>query len=409
MLVLSPGCLEAQRSTRVSGRVVDQASERPVEGAELRLLGTDKRDVTDQDGFFRFHAIPSGAYRLEIRHLAYGIHMEDVQVETEHPLSLQIAISPEAMLLQPLTVRVYTARAFGLRASGTGIRDISREELDLSDLRGLHLGQVLERRIPGIQVRESTALAGAPMCVEYRGARFGPFDGSCRSPLVYLDGIPVANPLHLYAQLDMGDVDRMEVVPPAEAGVRFGAGALWGALVIETRAPGLRSHEREAPRGTSPITGAYDWSQEPRPHPWWRVYAYSLVGNALGLAAGVPLARECIEVASPAYDRVTSDCSTLPTLGSALAGVALPAFGSALGAQWGGQTALSKGEFFPLAISAVMALVPGYAFELSSRRGQREAISLVARVILGLGVPAAVTLSDGLFRQFRASNSSGGG
>jgi hypothetical protein len=405
-LLLLPSLLAGQLPTRVSGRILDQSTEAAVVDAEVRLLGTTMLEVTDKGGFFRFEAVAPGTYRMEIRHLAYGVHTEEVRVESETSLSLQVGISQEAIELEPMAVRVFTARDFRLRASWASLPRISRGELDDADLMGLNLGQVLEQRVPGIQVRESTAIAGAPMCVEYRGARFGQFDGSCRSPAVYLDGIPVTNASYLYENLDMGDIERMEMVPPAEAGVRFGTGALWGALVIETRVPGLRPEEKDAFR-IGPLTvGAFDWSQEPKPHNWWKVYLYSVLGNAVGLAVGVPLASECIEVVSPTFDRVTTECSTLPTFGSALAGVAFPAIGSTLGAQWGGQTTLSRGDFVPMAISAVMALVPGYALEVSSRRSDWEKTSMVAKVILGLGVPAAVTFSDGIFRKLRSSTGS---
>jgi hypothetical protein len=239
------------------------------------------------------------------------------------------------------------------------------------------------------------------MCVEFRGARFGQFDGSCRSPAVYLDGIPVNNPTYLYGSLDMGDIERLEMVPPAEAGVRFGTGALWGALVIETRIPGLRGEPEEEFKIGPLSVGAFDWSQEPRPHNTWKAFAYSLVGNAAGLAVGVPLASRCIEVVSPSYDRVTSECSAWPTMASAAAGVVFPAVGSALGARYGGQTSLSRGDFLPTAIAAVMAIIPGYALEVSSRRSDWEKTSMVAKVILTVGVPAAATFADGLFRKLR--------
>jgi hypothetical protein len=361
--------------------------------------------VTNDRGIFRFEGMAPGRYRMEIRHIAYGVHTEEILLEEGSPLSLQIGITREAIELEPLTVRVYTARDLRLRASGVQVQEVSREQLDLADLRGMNLGQILEQNIPGVAVRETTALVGLPMCVEFRGARFGQFDGSCRSPAVYLDGVPVSNPTFLYGSLDMGDIERMEMVPPAEAGVRFGTGALWGALVIETRVPGIRDPDREDFHVGPLKVKAFDWGMEPRPHNTWKTFAYSVLGNAAGLAIGVPLASRCIEVVSPSYDRVTSECSGLPTAGSAMAGVLFPAIGSSLGARLGGQTALSRGDFMPTAIAAVMALIPGYALEVSSRRSDWQKTSVVAKVILAVGVPAAVTFADRIFRRLRPASS----
>jgi hypothetical protein len=401
LLLSLPSSLEAQSFTTVSGRILDQETEAPVAEAEVRLLGTVRMAVSNDRGSFRFEEVPPGTYGIEIRHLAYGVHTEEIQVVEGGGLSLQLGISQEAIQLDPLTVQVYTARDIRLRASGVRVAEVSRDELDIADMTGMNLGQVLEQHLPAVTVRESTALVGAPMCVEYRGARFGAFDGSCRSPAVYLDGVPVNNPTYLFGSMDMGDIERLEMVPPAEAGVRFGTGALWGALVIETRIPGVREPEKEAFR-IGPLTvEAFDWDQEPSGHNTWRTFAGALVGNAAGLAVGVPLASRCIEVVSPSYDRVTTECDAWPTMGSAVAGVVFPAIGSALGARLGGQTSFSRGDFMPTAIAAVMALIPGYALEVSSRRSDWRTTSAAAKVILAVGVPVAVTFADRLFRKLR--------
>jgi hypothetical protein len=404
LTLLGPIPVAAQTTATVSGRILDPETDDPVPDAEVRLLGTGLMAVSNERGSFRFQEVAPGSYRIEIRHIAYGVHTETIEVEEGTALSLQIGITREAIELEPLTVQVYTARDVRLRASGVQVSEVSREQLDLADVRGANLGQVLEQNIPGIMVRESTALVGLPMCVEFRGARFGQFDGSCRSPAVYLDGVPVNNPTFLYGSLDMGDIERLEMVPPAEAGVRFGTGALYGALVIETRVPGVRDKEEAFRIGPLSVE-AFDWSQEPKPHNTWKVFAYSLIGNAAGLAVGVPLANQCIEVVSPTFDRVSSKCSGFPTMGSAVAGVLFPAVGASLGARFGGQTSLSRGDFVPTAIAAVMALIPGYALEVSSRRSGWQNTSVVAKVILTVGVPAAVTFADRLFRKLRPSPS----
>jgi hypothetical protein len=52
-----------------------------------------------------------------------------------------------------------------------------------------------------------------------------------------------------------------------------------------------------------------------------------------------------------------------------------------------------------------MALIPGYALEVSSRRSDWQKTSVVAKLILTLGTPAAATFADRLFRKLRSSPS----
>jgi hypothetical protein len=395
--VALPQGARAQGTASISGRILDKATDRPVPDATVTLLETGQESVTNAAGFFRFVRLAPGEYRLEIRHLAYGRHTESIQLEAGDVLSIQVGISQEAIELEPLTVEVYSARELRARASGVRSTEVSRTQLELPAMSGMHLGNVLRAFIPSVRVRENPGLVGYPICVEFRGARFGIYDGLCRSPAVYMDGVPLTDPTHIYGTLPLEDIERLEVVPPSEAGVRFGTGALWGALVIETRRPGL-SREGEdlrlLPRGIR----AFDWSQEQAPHNWKKTFVYSLVGSSLGLAAGVALADRCIEVAAPSYDRVTTRCPPWSTMLTAAAGLAFPAFGGSVGARMGGRTETSQGNLLPAAVAGVMTLIPAYAMVISSRRSEWRMSANVGKVLLAFGVPAAATFADHLFR-----------
>ncbi len=409
LLLGLPTLLPAQtRRASVAGRIVERESEEAVVDVEVRIVELGREAVTNGRGFFRFVDVPPGEYRLRIRHLAYGEREETIRVEEGVTLSLQIALTPTAIELEPLKVEVYSARELQRRASGVRIGEVSREQLDLAARSGMHLGDILQAYVPSVRVDEHPYLVGLPICIEFRGARFGPWDGFCRSPAVYLDGVPIGDPTVVYGTLNLNDIVRLEVVPPAEAGVRFGTGALWGALVIETRKPGIPSESEEDLRGLVRGREAFDWSQEPAPQNWKRVFAYAFVGNAMGLAAGVAVADRCIEVVAPTYDRVTTECAPWPTMGSAVAGVVLPALGGSLGARIGGRTERSQAEFMPAMVASVMALIPGYALHISSRRSEWRKTGFIGKALLVLGVPVATTIADRLFRTMRPGAEGGG-
>jgi len=387
----------AQATASISGRILDRDTDRPLPGALVSLLGTDLQSVTTESGLFSFPGLSPGSYVLEISHLAYGHHTELIHVEPGAVLSLQVGISQEAIELEPLLVEVYSARDLRARASGVRITEVARPQLEQAAMSGMSLGDALRAFIPSVRVRESSGIAGGPTCVEFRGARFGIYDGLCRSPAVLMDGLPLVDATYLYGTLPLEHIERLEMVPPAEAGARFGTGALWGALVIETRRPGPSRDERDL-RTLAGGIGAFDWSQEPSPHNWRRAYFYSFVGNALGLAAGVALAERCIEVVPPGYDRVGTRCPAWSTMVTAGGGLALPAVGGSLGSRLGGQTDTSHGDLMPAAIAGAMALIPAYAMVISSRRSEWLVTGTIGKVILAFGAPAAATFADHLFR-----------
>lgn len=173
-------------------------------------------------------------------------------------------------------------------------------------------------------------------------------------------------------------------------------------MVIETRRPGIPTRNqvpdlRHRPSGLA----RFDSDQEPAPRNWKKAFAYSLAGNALGLAVGVAIADQCIERVAPSYDKVTTKCAPWPTVDSAIAGVGFPAAGAAFGARLGGRTDMSQGGFHPASIAGVMALIPGYALQMSSARSDLERLDFVGKVILTVGVSAAITFTDRLFRKLR--------
>ena len=59
----------------------------------------------------------------------------------------------------------------------------------------------------------------------------------CEHPKVYLDGVPVSSPDQLYGMLSLHTIEQLEVIPPGEAGARFGTGSLYGVILITTQRP----------------------------------------------------------------------------------------------------------------------------------------------------------------------------
>lgn len=378
----------------VMGVVQDERSGRQIGDAVVTIVGTAHSALTDPRGGFRISGIAPGQYTLRVTHVGYG--EQTVRIDVSDGMGpIRLRLSETAVALEPLTVDVLSSEE--LRARGAGFRRsiVTRDQIALAENTNMTLPEVLRQYVPSVRVRRNERLVGSDVCIELRTIR-GTNGPSCLSPAVYLDGVPITNPTSLYSTLDPNVVESMEVVPAAEAGARFGTGALYGALLIETRRPGVGRPDNlvNPPR-------AFDWSRDQQSHPLLRSFLFGFVGNAAGLALGLAAANQCIGTRAPSNDRIITHCDTWPTFGAGAAALFLPAFGAGFGSGMGGRTDFSSGRLLPAAVGGAMALVPGYALIITSQRSDSDALRFLGTAIIAVGAPLVTTLADHLFRSVR--------
>ncbi len=393
----------AQAVTSITGRVVDGDSGAPVAGAEVIVAGAGVR-VTDAQGLFEFDLVPLGMRILRVSHLAYGTHEREVRVG-EAPLRVTVEVSSEAIRLAPLLVEGMSRVERERRGAGYQLNGVGREEIRRYENTSMTLAEVLSAQVPGVRITRS-GVVGQPTCLEFRGARSGNFmrglgssDPGCNSPEVYLDGVLVHNPATLFGTLPIEDIEDIEVVPPSEAGARFGTGSMWGALIINTRRAWSASENNQPSVGYSRGPQRYDWSLETVPHQGRNVLLGAAVGNVLGLAAGVGVASRCISFGG-AGDSLVSDCSATVTMGAAAVAMALPALGACIA----GSTDRSRGKFVAALIGAGVTLIPAYGVAMAGEHNDSNVLGTVGIVGLTVAVPLVTTMADRLFRSSRPEN-----
>jgi hypothetical protein len=137
-------------------------------------------------------------------------------------------------------------------------------------------------------------------------------------------------------------------------------------------------------------------------HSWQKVFLTSALGNALGIAVGWAVAGNCIEFETLARDVSNTECETWPTLGSWAAAFTFPLLGASLGARYAGATPISRGSLIPALSAGALTLLPAYAMASSAQLDGVSPTRVAGFLLLGLGVPAAVTAADYLFRKFRS-------
>lgn len=390
-----PAPLGAQTPSTVVGRVTDAASAEAVAGAVVRLSGLPGEEVTDAEGRFVFRSVPAGAYLLTVQHLGYGLRSDSITVQARESLSVTVRISPAAIELEPMVVEVWSREQLERRARGTRLNLVTREDLRRFEGRAVSIGDVLSALVPNVSVRQPGARPGAGLCIEFRRPASLQDPLGCKMPMVVVDNVRVVAPAHYLEALNISDIESIEIVPAAEAGVLYGTGSRYGVLRIETREPGPDRDEEGQPRILEPRR-AYNWSVEPRRHRWQRVFLASAAGNLAGLALGL-LGRDCTRLYGPGR----TDCSTAGSIAAAAGALGLSLAGATFGATRFGATERSVGKPLYTALLAAAVALPAYAVVDAARRVPNGGGEWLGGAMFLVGVPAAATLGDHLFRRLK--------
>lgn len=379
----------AQESGTLTGRVLEQQNSRPIVDVVVRLHDLGLSTVTDAAGMFRFEVVPEGAHILVVEHLAYGDQSREIAVNPGEDLRLDVRLAPRTIELEPLVVEAVTELERRRISTGHSINEVGPAQLSEAARRGLALSDVLAQHLPGLRVRSGRTGS----CVEYRSTSA---QGGCNEVSIYVDGVRSAAPSLLYFSMPVEDIARVELLSPLQASTRFGMAAGGGALLVETKTGPQRTREA----ANEDLVSGFDWSLEEERYGWERVFASSFVGNAVGLALGLGLANQCLDI-DTGIGGLRPRCTGILTTGTGILALALPSAAGGYSAGWAGQTDRSKGRFLPAALGSAMAATAGYLLLIEGKSNESRPAQTAGIVLLTVGTPLMTTLADRIFRVLR--------
>ncbi len=218
----------------VGGVVLDAESEEPVSDAEVRLVGTEHRSITSDEGGFRFAEVAPGTYTVEITHLSYGSRTETVQVGTGLDVHIEVDVSMQPVELDPIRV---TAESHDMEeALAMGGYVISRDEIEEVRHRSRDVGDLLRsQHIRGFVLRRQ----GNDVCAGFMPGQARIMKSNCQSAAVYIDGVRQSLP-RVAMDLQAEAVDRIILYRPIEAGTIDGLAGGAGVIKIFTRSANRR-------------------------------------------------------------------------------------------------------------------------------------------------------------------------
>lgn len=206
----------AQQS--VLGTVTD-AEGVPLAGANILEKGTTNGTQTDFDGNFSIEVSDDAV--LVISYIGYA--SKEVPVNGQSNISVNLA--EDAAGLEEVVVIGYgTVKKSDLTGS---VSSIQADKLNTDSQASV--GQVIQGRLPGVQVTQSSAEPGGGFSIRVRGTNS---ITAGNEPLYVIDGLAGANPGN---SLNPSDIKSIEVLKDASATAIYGARGSNGVVLITTK------------------------------------------------------------------------------------------------------------------------------------------------------------------------------
>ncbi|HET6569647.1 MAG TPA: SusC/RagA family TonB-linked outer membrane protein, partial [Rhodothermales bacterium] len=223
----------------VTGTVTDAGTSDPMPGVSVVVKGTTTGTITDFDGNYSL-SVPSDAAILVYTFIGYETHEEPVMGRT----TIDVALNEDITALQDVVVVGYGEQR---REAVTG----SVATVDAEDaLQGLVTAptEMLQGRVPGVNVIQSSGEPGAGVSIRIRG---GTSISASNEPLYVIDGVPIENvstepggvgiqsaaasPRNPLNTINPNDIATLTVLKDAAATAIYGSRGANGVVLIETK------------------------------------------------------------------------------------------------------------------------------------------------------------------------------
>lgn len=201
----------------VSGTVTETRTGAPLEGVNVRVVGTTVGTATNEQGEYELEA-PASTDTLQFTFVGY----ETQTVSIEGRSTVDVEMIPATLTGTEVVVTGYREQR---RADLTGAVDVA--DVEAMQSQGFELvTQQIQGQLSGVSINTSGQPGDQPQ-INIRG--FNTFGNN--QPLFILDGVPTQDISHLNPQ----DVASLQVLKDAGSASQYGARASNGVIVITTR------------------------------------------------------------------------------------------------------------------------------------------------------------------------------
>jgi TonB-dependent SusC/RagA subfamily outer membrane receptor len=223
---------------RVTGRVVNAATNRPLVGVQVFIPPTGIGNLTDGDGRYLLQNVPVGQVTITAQFVGYKQAASTVTVVAGETVRADLSLEETAIALDEIVVTgagVATQR----KKLGNTIASIDATKVNTAAV--TDVSQLMAGREPGVQVLPSGGYTGQGARIRIRGSSSL---SQNNEPVIYVDGIRMdntstgvasqGNPSKL-DDIPPESIERIEILKGAAAATLYGTEASNGVIQIFTK------------------------------------------------------------------------------------------------------------------------------------------------------------------------------
>ena len=208
------------QNKQVSGTVVANENDSLLQGATVKVKGTNIAGVTSKSGTFALN-VPGNAV-LTVSSVGYI--SQDITVKNQSLLNVRLVADPQS-LQQVVIIGYGTVKRKDVTGSISSINSATIEKLPVTSV-----DQALQGRAAGVQVVNNDASPGGNVSVLIRG--IGSLASNGNSPLYVVDGYPTGGGLN---NINPNEIASIDVLKDASATAIYGIRAANGVVIVTTK------------------------------------------------------------------------------------------------------------------------------------------------------------------------------
>lgn len=248
LAALSAGVAAAQQGSgsRITGRITDKEGGAPIEGAQVRIDGTNFGAITLNDGRYTILKMAAGTYQLRVIRLGYLSATQSVTVRPNESSTADFTLARAPYQIEGV---VTTATGQQLtRELGNSIAKIETAKL-VQEQPITQLQDVLNGRTAGVTMISSNGSVGGGARIRVRGISSASLSND---PLVIIDGVRIEQGSpdigggsgdayigggrpNFLNNLNPDEIESMEIVKGPSAATLYGTQSANGVIVITTK------------------------------------------------------------------------------------------------------------------------------------------------------------------------------